>query len=108
MVVRTDAEIVDPLSEELAGGGISVKIFYQEQEFPAKGLKMVQLHPCPRGYIGIPIILFMVLDVNRRNWPHGDKLNPPGASELHAILNRPGLDCRRLLVKNATSSAVDP
>ena len=108
MVVRADAEIVDPLSEKLARGGISVKIFYQEQEFPVERLKMVQLYAGSRGYIGIPVILFMVLDVDRRNWPHGYNLDPPGASELDAILYRPRLDCRGFLVKDASSSPVDP
>src|SRR5688500_1050490 len=46
MIVRADTQIVDSLSEKLARGGISVKIFYQEQEFPAERLKMVQLYAC--------------------------------------------------------------
>jgi hypothetical protein len=86
MVVRTYAEVVDSLSEKLARGGISVKIFYQEQEFPAERLKMVQLYAGSRGYVGIPVILLMILDVDRRNWPQGYNLDSPGASELDAIL----------------------
>ena len=69
MVMRADAEIVDPLSEKLAGGRISMEIFHQEQELPAKCLEMVQLNSGPGGHVGIPVILLMVFDVNRRYWP---------------------------------------
>jgi hypothetical protein len=70
MVVRTETEIVDPLPEKLPSGRVSVKIFYQEQEFPTKCLEMIQLHARPRGNIGVPVILFMVFDVNRYNRSH--------------------------------------
>ena len=70
MVVRAKTKIVDPLSEKLPGGRISVKIFYQEQELPTKCLEVIQLHSRPRGYIGVPVILFMVFDVNRYNRSH--------------------------------------
>jgi hypothetical protein len=70
MVVRAKTKIVDPLSEKLPGGRISVKIFYQEQEFPTKCLEVIQLHARPCGYIGVPVILFMVFDINRYNRSH--------------------------------------
>ena len=69
MIMGPDAEIVHPLPEELAGRGIAVKIFNQEQKLAAEGLKMIQLDPCSRGYIGVPVVLLMVLEVNRKNRP---------------------------------------
>ena len=64
-----DAEIIHPLPEELAGRGVAVKIFNQEQKLTAEGLKMIQLNACSRGYIGVPVVLLMVLEVNRKNRP---------------------------------------
>src|SRR5687768_15558684 len=107
MVMSPDAEIVHPLPEELAGRGIAVEIFDQEQKLAAEGLKMIQLDSGPRGHISVPVVLLMVLEVNCKNWPQCQHFDSPRASELDAVLYRPRFDCRGFLMKNATASPVD-
>lgn len=67
MIVRSNTEIVHPLPEKLARRGISVKILNQELKVAAECPEVIQLNARPRGYIGVPVILLMVLEVNRRN-----------------------------------------
>lgn len=69
MVVRSNTEIVHPLPEKLARRGVSVKIFNQELKVAAECPEVIQLNACPRGYIGIPVVLLMVLEVNRHDRP---------------------------------------
>ena len=70
MVVRSDTEIFDSFLIKLAGWRIAVKIFHEELEFAAEGLKIIELDPGPGGYIGIPIVLFPVFQVYRQDRSH--------------------------------------
>ena len=69
MVVRSNAEIVHPLPEKLARRGVSVKILNQELKIAAECPEVIQLNACPSGDVGIPVVLLMVLEVNRRDRP---------------------------------------
>ena len=69
MIVGSNAEIVYPLSEKLARRRVSVKILNQELKVAAECPEVIQLNTRPRGYIGIPVVLLMVLEVNRRDRP---------------------------------------
>ena len=86
VVVCSDTDIFDPFLIKLAGWGIAVKIFHEELELAAEGLKIIELNPGPGGYIGIPIILFPVFQVYRQDRSHRGKFYAPGTSELDAIV----------------------
>ena len=67
MVMRSDTDIFDLLLIKLAGWRIAVKIFHQELKLSTECLNIIELKPGSGGYIGIPIVLLMVLDINREN-----------------------------------------
>jgi hypothetical protein len=69
MIVRSNTEIVYPLSEKLARRGVSVKILNQELKVAAECPEVIQLNAGPGGYIGVPVVLLMILEVNRHNRP---------------------------------------
>jgi hypothetical protein len=86
MVMRPETEVFDLFFIKLAGGRVAIEVLHQELKLAAKCLKSIELESGPGGYIGIPIVLLMVLEINCNNRPHCCKFHPPRASKFNAIL----------------------
>ena len=65
MVMGSNTDIFHLFLIKLAGRRIAVKIFHQELKFSTECLNIIELKPGSGGYIGIPIDLLMVLDIDR-------------------------------------------
>src|SRR5438132_6162610 len=106
MEVRAEPDVLDLLPVELAVGRAAVEVLDQELHVP-RGQHAVELHAGARREIDRPGIFLPVLEVHAGHRTPTLVARRPRAREFQAVLDRPRLQMRRVLIEEIAGARVD-
>src|SRR5499426_2377590 len=103
--VCAEAEVLNPVLVELPVRRMAVEVFEQELDFPGEQ-HAVDLDTGTGRDVGAPVVLLMLLDIDRGDGPPARRASGPWAIELQAVLDRPRVEAGRLLAEEPAAAGV--
>src|SRR5262245_6660126 len=103
--VCAEAEVLNPVLVELPVRRMAVEVFEQELELAGEQ-HAVDLDTGTGRDVGAPVVLLMLLDVDRGDGPPARRASGPWAIELQAVLDRPRGEARGILTEQPAGAGV--
>src|SRR3990172_12658501 len=103
-----EPEVLDLVAVKLPVGRVATEVLEHELELPVEEGHFLELDAAAKREVGIPVVLFAVLDIEGRHGPEGAIEEGPGAPDLDPGLHRPRRKLGRVVVEDVPTAAVDP